>query len=57
MTPPRDAALARAIARRDWERIALSILLAAVRTTQRLPPATLEDVLALLDDAPGARDD
>jgi hypothetical protein len=57
-----DDALALAIERREWERIALYLLIALARATQRLPPATVDDLLAALDDGrcggdDGARDE
>jgi hypothetical protein len=57
-----DDALALAIERCEWERIALYLLIALARATQRLPPATVDDLLAALDDGrfggdDGARDE
>jgi len=44
----RNTALARQIRRRDWERVALLLLLAMAEAAQRLPPGDIDDVLALL---------
>ena len=46
-TPPQDA-MARAIERREWERLSLHLLLSAALVT-RLPAAAIDDVLALFD--------
>ena len=55
----RSGALAGAIARDDWERASLMLLLAVAAAARALPPGTIDDLLALLssDDAPadGAR--
>jgi hypothetical protein len=49
---PHHPALARAIQRKDWERASLYVLVAALRIGDRLPHATLDDLLdALADDA------
>ena len=53
-TRPRSGALAGAIARDDWERASLMLLLAVAAAARALPPGTIDDLLALLssDDAP-----
>jgi hypothetical protein len=49
---PNHPALARAIQRKDWERASLYVLIAALRVGDRLPQATVDDLLdALADDA------
>ena len=46
--------LAGAIARDDWERASLMLLLAVAAAARALPPGTIDDLLALIssDDAP-----
>jgi hypothetical protein len=46
--------MAAAVERREWERIALCLLLGLARTLALAPPATLEDVIDALE---GERDD
>ena len=50
----RSGALAGAIARDDWERASLMLLLAVAAAARALPPGTIDDLLALIsiDDAP-----
>ena len=54
MTPGRrsegDAAMARALRRREYERVALYLALAAAQAARTAPQATIDDVLALFDD-------
>jgi hypothetical protein len=55
---PHKTALARHIRRRDWERVALLLLVAMAEAARRLPPDGIDDLLALLAEAPGEeRDD
>lgn len=42
------SALALAIERDDWERASLLVLLAFSATVRRMPPGTIDDLLALL---------
>lgn len=44
----RNTALARQIRRRDWERVALLLLLAMAEAARRLPPGDIDDLIALL---------
>ncbi len=41
-------AVAAAVRRRDWERVALYLLLGVSRAAQKLPPETLTELLDLL---------
>jgi hypothetical protein len=43
-----EAALARKIEERDWEFVATALLLAMQSAARRLPPGTIDDVLALI---------
>jgi hypothetical protein len=58
MTPRRrsagEAAMARALRRGEFERVALYLALAAMQAARTAPRATVDDVLALLDE--GTRD-
>jgi hypothetical protein len=45
---PREDVLARKIREGDWEYAALVALLRLVDATHRLPPGSIDDVLALL---------
>ena len=56
-TPHRPGALALAIERDDWERASLLILLAFSRTVRRMPPGTIDDLLALLSIEDAGRED
>jgi hypothetical protein len=51
----RPSAIALAVERADWERVALLVLIGVARAARDLPQASVEDVLALLEE--GARDD
>ena len=42
-------AMETAIRRREWERIALALLLACAEAARRAPPGEIEDLLRLLD--------
>ncbi len=42
-------AIALSIERREWERIALLLLIAAARVIAAAPPGTIDDVLAAFD--------
>lgn len=53
--PRGESALALAIRRDDWELAALLLLHGIVSAAQKLPPGTIDDVLALLD-AEASRD-
>jgi hypothetical protein len=58
MTPRRrsagDASMVRALRRGEFERVALYLTLAAMQAARTAPQATIDDVLALLDE--GTRD-
>jgi hypothetical protein len=54
--PRGDSALAIAIERSQWELAALLLLDALASTARRLPPATIDDVLALLSRSEEADD-
>jgi hypothetical protein len=58
MTPRRrsagDASMVRALRRGEFERVALYLTLAAMQAARAAPQATIDDVLALLDE--GTRD-
>jgi hypothetical protein len=47
-------ALTLALRRDDWERASLLLLIAVATVIRNAPPGTIDDVLALLSDAPGA---
>jgi len=49
------SAIALAVERADWERVALLVLIGVARAARELPDATVDDVLALLEEE--ARDD
>jgi hypothetical protein len=46
----RPTALELQIRRREWERVALLLLLAMSITARRFPPGDIDDVIALLSD-------
>lgn len=46
----RQPAMAQAIRRREYERVALYLALAALERARTSPPGTVDDVLALLDE-------
>ena len=48
MTKPRPLTLA--IRRGEWELVALALLLSLSDAARRLPPGTIDDVIALLSD-------
>jgi hypothetical protein len=52
-----DAAMRAAIRRNDMERVALRLLLALAEAARRLPPGTIDDVLALLSAEEAGGDD
>lgn len=41
-----------AIERQEWEAVALCLFLGVTRAARKLPPHTLEEMIALLADAP-----
>ena len=45
----RPQALALAIERREWERVALLLLVAVARVAEAAPPGTIDELLSLLD--------
>lgn len=51
MTAPKATPLAAAIARRDWERASLYVLVAMARALRQAPASTLDDLVAVLVDA------
>ena len=51
----RANAVALAVERADWERVALLVLIGVARVARELPGASVDDVLALLEEE--ARDD
>jgi hypothetical protein len=53
---PDRGTLSVAIRRSDWERASLLLLIGVAETARRLPPGTIDDLLALLD-ARGGCDD
>ena len=44
-----EGALAIAIERREWERVALLLLVAVARVAEAAPPGTIDELLSLLD--------
>jgi hypothetical protein len=48
MMPPRPNAMARAIKRNDFERVALALVLALAAAARTAPPGTIDDLLAML---------
>jgi hypothetical protein len=54
---PGGAALALAIERGEWERIALHTFVSIVQALRVEPSATIDDLLALLEPPKGQRDD
>ena len=51
----RRSLLSVAIERQDWEAAALCLLLGVARAARKLPPETLEEMIALLSEAPPHR--
>ncbi len=47
-SPQKPHALAAAIRRDDWERVALYLALAVAVAARNAPPGTIDDVLAML---------
>jgi hypothetical protein len=45
-----ERALAAAVRRSEWERVALLLLLGVAMAARKAPPGTIDDVLALLSD-------
>ncbi len=52
----RGGALAAALRRDDWERVALFVLLGIAEAARTAPPGAIDDVVALLAHEPEARD-
>lgn len=52
----REGALTAAVRRRDWERVALYVLLGVAEAARTAPPGTIDDVIALLAGEPERRD-
>ncbi|MHB8377057.1 MAG: hypothetical protein ACYDEB_08895 [Dehalococcoidia bacterium] len=53
----RSPAMARAVRRGEWERLALYLALAVAQAARAAPQATIDDVLALLGAAEEERGD